>query len=147
MRALHKRGYGDRGATAPVANLRFPTEFVAGELAAGKEPFEAVKVEDRSAFSASRPATPRAVSRASGRFSRSGTAARWTAWRRPSWTRARARWAASPWAVRQSAHRGSARDRRIPAIRALMLEYCRGGGSKPLSIAVFGAPDPASPSA
>jgi hypothetical protein len=50
MRTLHLKGYGERGATAERAQLVFPIERIAGELASDVAPFATVEVQDPLRF-------------------------------------------------------------------------------------------------
>lgn len=46
MRALHRKGYGERGATAARVELAFPIADVAAELAGDERPFAEIEVRD-----------------------------------------------------------------------------------------------------
>ena len=142
MRALHLRGYGSDGATAATANLAFPIATVVNELAGSSKPCTAVDVRDPGRFlvppaAGPAPRLPRfwtileerhagELSRVAERIVEEGAEA------------------ALPSVPLGHFGKLLTVDRReiegLRAIRAVTLEYWRRGGSKPLSIAVFGAP-------
>jgi hypothetical protein len=150
MRALHLEGYGVRGLRAPQANLKFPTDLIADELAKDEVPFAVAEIQDPIRFLARPPQAERApadaAKSAEGGF----------------WTILEDRYTDSLDQVAQQVALEGAEavlrdvplgqfgalltvDRReiesFRSIRALVGEYCRQPRQKrPLSIAVSGAP-------
>lgn len=143
MRALHREGYGRRGATAGEAELAFPVEAVAGAIARDEPLLAATDVQDPVRFLGSAPP-------GGGRPARPGL-----------WSILEDRYVGRLDSIApQVAVEGietalpgvpvgrfgalATVDRQeiesLRAIRSLVVEYVAREESKPLSIAVFGAP-------
>lgn len=143
MHSLHTRGYGERGSTAPLANLAFPTKDIAAELARDDSSFAVAEVEDPVRFLTVQTPDP-------------GTQAQEHFW---SILQDRYTEVLGPVAEQIALKGATAALEGVPigefgklltvdrqeiesfrSIRALVHEYWRKDRQKPLSIAVFGAP-------
>lgn len=135
MRKLHQQGYGARGGSASSADLAFPVQAVAAELAGDARPLTSVEVQDpvRGAeegqggpWTILRDRFPKRLEAVAGQIVREGPEV-----------------ALKGVPLGRFGYLLTVDRQEIEAfrsVRALVLEYSRTWSQKPISIAVFGSP-------